>query len=166
MSKKKQIAALEQQIADLESALEAKNKPPVEKPRVKTKGKTGINIYMDSDFFKPLIGNDKERVVIKERHEVTTHGRPQSRKITSVKGKKPSRFGANLWKFIKGFLKVLFVLLIVALIVALVALIGLAIVWALVNFNVITTTQNGFIATSWGIIEKLFALFGYQVPMI
>ena len=109
-------------------------------------------------FFKPLIGNDKERVVIKERHEVTTHGRPQSRKITSVKGKKPSRFGANLWKFIKGFLKVLFVLLIVALIVALVALIGLAIVWALVNFNVITTTQNGFIATSWGIIEKVVCL--------
>ncbi len=168
MSKKKIIAELEQRIAVLEQDLEEKS-IPVENPPVKTRGKNSINVYMDSDFFRPLVGSEKERLVIRERHEITQE-RPQYRsgesRLSGAKPKKQSRWAANLWKFVKGFFRVLFVLLVIALILAIVALIGLAIVWALVNFNVVAANANPFIDFCWKAIGRIFRIFGYQVPRI
>lgn len=171
MSKKKEITALEERIVELETELKAKKvaprkpvKPQVQKAPVKSRPKSAVNIYFDSNFVKNLTESDEERLTRQERRELAYEKRARRNDVKRYR--KRQKGPSKLWIFVKGFFRVLFVLIVIALILAIVAAIGLVIIWALVNFGVVASNANTFIAFCWDLLGRIFALFGKAIPVI
>ncbi|OQC11525.1 MAG: hypothetical protein BWX74_00105 [Tenericutes bacterium ADurb.Bin087] len=150
MSKKRRIKQLEAQVAELEAKLDGK----AEQKAPKKAAKNSVNVYFDSNFVNSLVANQMKYGRRSRLDDLNID--PNDKK--AVRRARARRFFRFLWKFIV-------VLVIAAIVAAVAAAILMVIVWALVNFQIMTPTSNPFIGMVWGWIEWFFALFGMDVPV-
>lgn len=151
MSKRKKIQKLEKQVADLEAKLAAQE-APAEAP--KKNAKTAVNVYFDSNFVNSLAQASDDRV-----HRAGRLSREERRERRKSRRPK-TKFG----RFMRFIWKLFVVLLVIALILLFISIVTMAIVWALVNFGVMTADANPFIAFVWQMLTWTFGLFGMPVP--
>lgn len=192
MSKRKKIKRLQEEVLELEKRLEENSKPvvsPKSEEPVKKNSKTAINVYFDSSFVNSLAGardtrqrsqskNEREEALLwdeeahdrednlREKDDIRTlerndRERARARRIKRRKRAYRRERAARFWG---GFFKVLWFLIKAVVVLALIAVLVMAVVWALVNFGVMTATANPFISFVWDLIARLFALFNMGVP--